>query len=64
MWSRGSGKVESGEAFDFLRTAYTVLINFGVAVTFYFGILRGTDIQQASIRAGVKPKTIDGQTVG
>jgi hypothetical protein len=51
------GAVESGEAFDFLRTAYAVVINFGLAVVFYFGILRGSDIQQGAINSGVKPKT-------
>lgn len=50
------GKVESAETFDFLRTAYAVLINFGLAVVFYVGLLKGTDIQQAALNSGVKPK--------
>lgn len=50
------GHVESGEFFDFARTAYSVLINFGIAVIFYFGLLRNSDVQQAAIRSGVKPK--------
>ncbi|GIM88740.1 hypothetical protein [Paractinoplanes toevensis] len=57
------GHVESGEYFDFFRAGYAVLINFGIAVSMYFGLLRGTDIQQAAIRSGVKPKTIDGTVV-
>jgi hypothetical protein len=57
------GHVESGEHFDFLRTAYTVIVNFGLAIVFYFGLLRNTDIQQAAINSGVKPKTIDGTVV-
>ena len=57
------GHVESGEGFDFARTAYTVLVNFGLAVIFYFGLLKNTDIQRSAINAGVKPKTIDGTVV-
>jgi len=50
------GHVESGEGFDFARTAYTVLVNFFIAVVTYVGILKGTDIQQAALNSGVKPK--------
>nr|WP_221374423.1 hypothetical protein [Actinoplanes polyasparticus] len=50
------GAVESAEAFEFLRVAYTVIINFGIAVVFYFGLLRHTDIQQSAINSGVKSK--------
>lgn len=57
------GAVESAEAFDFLRTAYALIINFGLAVAFHFGILRGSDIQRAALRSGVQPKVIDGTVV-
>jgi len=57
------GSVESGEFFDFARTAYSVLINFGIAVIFYFGILKGSDIQKSALNSGVQPKTIDGHVV-
>lgn len=57
------GHVESGEVFDFLRTAYALIINFALAVIFYFGVLRNSDIQQAALNSGVKPKTIDGHVV-
>jgi hypothetical protein len=50
------GAANSGEAFDFATTAYTVVINFGIAVAAYFGLLKGTDTQQAALRSGVKPK--------
>lgn len=58
------GSVESAEAFDAFRVAYSLLINFGIAVVAYFGIWRHTDIQQAAINSGVKPKTIDGHVTG
>ena len=50
------GAVESGESFNFLETLYTVIINFALAVVFYFGLLRHTDIQQSALNSGVQPK--------
>jgi hypothetical protein len=48
--------IGAGDHFDFGRCAYATLVNFGIAVVFYMGILKGTDIQQAAINSGVKPK--------
>ncbi len=50
------GAVESGEAFNFLETVYATVINFGIAVAAYFGILKGSDVQRSAINSGVKPK--------
>ncbi len=58
------GHVESGEFFDLWRTLYAVLVNFGIAVTFYVGLLKNTDIQRSALASGVKDRrTIDGSTV-
>ncbi len=50
------GHVESGEFFDLWRTLYAVLVNFGIAVVFYVGLLKHTDVQQAALRSGVKDR--------
>lgn len=51
-------------AFNFVTTAYTVLINWGLAVVFYFGILQKSKIQQAALHGGVvRDKVIDGRGV-
>jgi hypothetical protein len=58
------GAVNSAEHFDLWRTLYADVINFGLAVVAYFGILRGTSTQQAALRGGpVKDRTIDGTVV-
>jgi hypothetical protein len=36
------GATESGEGFDLAETVYSVLINFGLAVIVYVGLLRDT----------------------
>ena len=48
------GAVNSGEHFDFVTVLYADLINFGIAVVTYVGLLKGTAVQQAAIRSGVK----------
>lgn len=48
------GAVNSGEQFDLWRILYADLINFGVAVAAYVGLLKGTAVQQSAINAGVK----------
>ncbi len=58
------GHIESGEYFDLWRTLYAVLINYGIAVVFYAGLLKHTAVQQAALHSGVKDRrTIDGHTV-
>lgn len=51
------GAVESNEAFNMIEALYMVLINFGIAVVSYFGLLKGTAVQQAAMRSGVKDHT-------
>lgn len=46
------GATNSHEHFDFARTVYADLVNFGIAVISYFGILKGTATQQAAINGG------------
>lgn len=46
----------AGIGVNHVTTLYTALINFGIAVAFYFGVLRKTDVQQAAINSGVKDK--------
>lgn len=46
------GKVESGEPFAFAQTAYTVVVNFGIAVGAYVGLLKGTLLQRSAITSG------------
>jgi hypothetical protein len=58
------GATNSGEHFDLWRTLYADLVNFGLAVIFYFGILRNTATQQAALNGGpVNDRTIDGSVV-
>lgn len=54
------GAVESGVTFDAAGVGYAILVNFGIAVLAYFGLLRDTAVQQAAIRSGVKDRVIDG----
>lgn len=46
-------------AFNFVTAAYAVLINFGLAVVFYVGLLKDTKIQRTAINGGVV-RTIGG----
>lgn len=54
------GAVNSGEHFDLWRVLYADVINFGIAVAAYVGLLRGTSVQQSAIQSGLKDRTIDG----
>lgn len=50
-------------AFNHVTALYAALINFGIAVAVYFGLLRNTDIQQAAMSSGVKDqRVIDGDS--
>ena len=51
------GAVQSAEVFDHWHTMYSVLVNFAIAVIFYFGLLRNTDIQQSALHSGVNAKS-------
>lgn len=44
--------VDAGTAFNWTTALYTVLVNFGLAVVFYFGLLRNTAVQQTAINSG------------
>lgn len=44
--------INSAADFNFVTTLYSVLISFGIAVAAYFGVLRGTGIQQAALHGG------------
>ncbi|MET7752263.1 hypothetical protein [Micromonospora sp. NPDC005367] len=44
--------VEADTAFNVAETAYAVVVNFGLAVVFYSGLLRHTPLQQAVITRG------------
>lgn len=39
--------------FDFYSTLYTILVNFGIAVVAYFGLLKHTTMQQSALAGGV-----------
>ncbi len=56
------GATNSGEHFDLWRTFYADVINFGIAVAAYFGLLKGTATQRAAISGGPvnDRRTIDG----
>lgn len=55
--------VDTAVAFDFAAVGYAIVVNWGIAVAAYFGLLKGTAVQQSAIRSGVKDRTIDGQVV-
>ncbi len=44
---------DAGVDFNFVTAAYTVVVQFTMAVVVHFGLLRGTDLQQAALRGGV-----------
>lgn len=50
-------------AFDAGAAAYSAVIMFALGVVSYFGLWRGTTVQQAALRGGiVSSKVIDGET--
>jgi hypothetical protein len=54
--------VDAGMVFNHVTTLYAVLLNFGIAVAGYFGLLKGTAVQRAAINSGLTDrKTINGQ---
>lgn len=55
------GANESGEVFNLAEAIYTVLINFGIAVVAYFGILRDTAVVRSAQASG--PVKDDGPAV-
>jgi hypothetical protein len=57
--------VEANVGFNFADVSYAVLVNFGLAVVFYVGLLKGTAVQRSAIAGGpVKSRTINGTVVG
>lgn len=42
-----------GVAFDFGNTAYSVVVQFVMAVVAYFGLLKNTSVQQKALAGGV-----------
>lgn len=46
------GAANSGEHFDAIRVLYADLVNFGIAVLGYYGLLKGTLIQQKALLGG------------
>jgi len=46
------GAQVSGEHFDAWGVLYSVVVNFGIAVAAYFGLLRDTRVQQVAIAGG------------
>ncbi|MFJ8690267.1 hypothetical protein [Micromonospora wenchangensis] len=56
--------VDANVAFNFADTAYAVLVNFGLAVVFYVGLLKDTRAQRSAISGGpVRDRVIDGSVV-
>ncbi|WP_431881804.1 hypothetical protein [Micromonospora chalcea] len=45
--------VEANLSFNVAEVAYAVLVNFGLAVVFYFGLLRDTGVQRSALTGGV-----------
>lgn len=43
----------AGMAFNHVTTLYALALNFGIAVASYFGVLKGTAVQQAALNSGV-----------
>jgi hypothetical protein len=57
-----AASVADSVAFDFAGVGYAIVINWGLAVVFYFGLLQRSAVQQAALHGGVvRDKTIDGQ---
>jgi hypothetical protein len=56
--------VNSGEHFDVYRVLYADLINFGIAVVSYVGLLKNTPVQRSTLNSGpVKDRTINSRVV-
>ncbi|MFG1780622.1 hypothetical protein ACGFIR_31525 [Micromonospora sp. NPDC049051] len=52
---------EAGIAFNVVEVGYAVVMNFGIAVGAYVGLLKNTQLQQVAISSGfVRDKIIDG----
>ncbi len=45
--------VDASTPFDFAGAAYTVVVQFAMAVVAYFGLLKGTKVQRAALVGGV-----------
>lgn len=59
-----AASVADAVAFNAVETGYAILINWGLAVVFYFGLLQKSAVQQAALHGGVvRDKTIDGDVV-
>lgn len=55
------GATEAGVAFEVAEVGYAVVVNFGIAVGAYFGLLRNTRVQQYAINGGpVRDEVISG----
>lgn len=55
---------DTNTAFNFGAAAYTVGVQFLMAVAIYFGYWRGTGVQQAALQGGVlRSKVVDGTVV-
>jgi hypothetical protein len=54
------GAVASDVPFDLVRVLYADLINFGIAVVTYLGLLKGTTVQQAAINTGPVKDSLSG----
>lgn len=53
------GAVNAGEDFGFIEALYATVVNFGIAVAAYFGLLKGTGAQRSAIHSGpVKDATV------
>lgn len=48
--------IDSGIPVDVFGIVYATLINFVIAVAIYFGVLKGTGVQQAALASGVKDR--------
>lgn len=47
------GATSSGETFLFVEALYATLVNFGIAVAAYVGLIKGTSLQQSALHSGV-----------
>ncbi len=51
------GAITGEEAFNHVGALYSTLVQFGMAVAAYFGLLRHTTVQQAALHSGLKDRT-------
>lgn len=47
------GATASGEGFNAVETVYATLVNFGIAVAAYVGLIKGTSLQRSALASGV-----------